>query len=235
MERGKLFLFSRFFVRLYIGRWTVDAAPPAEPTVYVCSHSNLLGPLATLCWLPVPARPWTFHMFLDRENCAEYGFTVIDYAQRDSSAFRLSWQYMPQFRILDKMDFVKTMAVFLILFVFIAVVCFAAVFVIAYTRCMTIALTNRKVYDDLRHLGASNAYLRRSVRGQVKRVFLVPALAGTGLIYGFYVMIMYFNGSPAGITYSEAAGLLAVLAVRNPPGTTSHGRLTRSAPSCASP
>ena len=67
--------------------------------------------------------------FLDRENCAEYGFTVIDYAQRDSSAFRLSWQYMPQFRVMDKADFVKTMAVFLILFVFVAVVCFAAVFV----------------------------------------------------------------------------------------------------------
>lgn len=151
--------------------------------------------------------------FLDRENCAEAGFTVIDYVQRDSSAFRLSWQYMPQFRVMDKADFVKTMAVFLILFVFVAVVCFAAVFVIAYTRCMTIALTNRKVYDDLRHLGASNAYLRRSVRGQVKRVFLVPALTGTGLIYAFYVMIMYFNGSPLGITSSEAAGLLMALAV----------------------
>ena len=100
--------------------------------------------------------------FLDRENCAEYGFTVIDYAQRDSSAFRLDWHYMPAFRILDRTDFVKTMAVFLILFVFVAVVCFAAVFVIAYTRCMTIALTNRKVYDDLRHLGASNAYLAPS-------------------------------------------------------------------------
>lgn len=149
--------------------------------------------------------------FLDRENCAEEGFTVIDYAQRDSSAFRLDWQYMPQFRILDKMDFVKTMAVFLILFVFIAVVCFAAVFVIAYTRCMTIALTNARVYDDLRRLGASNGYLRRSVRGQVKRVFLVPALAGTGLIYAFYTMILYFNGS--GITPSEAAGLLACLLV----------------------
>lgn len=151
--------------------------------------------------------------FLDRENCAEAGFTVIDYEQRDSSAFRLDWQYMPQFRVLDKTDFVRTMAVFLILFVFIAVVCFSAVFVIAYTRCMTIALTNAKVYDDLRHLGASNAYLRRSVRGQVKRVFLVPALVGTGLIYAFYVMIMYFNGRPAGITHSEAAGLLAALAV----------------------
>lgn len=151
--------------------------------------------------------------FLDREHCGSAGFTVIDYERRDSSAFRLDWQYMPEFRILDKMDFVKTLAVFLILFVFIAVVCFSAVFVIAYTRCMTIALTNAKVYDDLRHLGASNAYLRRSVRGQVKRVFLVPALVGTGLIYAFYVMIMYFNGSPAGITPSEAAGLLAALAV----------------------
>ncbi|MEY8260555.1 ABC transporter permease [Oscillospiraceae bacterium 50-60] len=151
--------------------------------------------------------------FLDRENCAEYGFTVIDYAQRDSSAFRLDWQYMPQFRVMDKADFVKTAAVFIMLFVFVAVVCFSAVFVIAYTRCMTIALTNRKVYDDLRHLGASNVYLRRSVRGQIKRVFLVPALAGTGLIYAFYVMIMYFNGSPAGITPSEAAGLLASFGV----------------------
>ncbi|MCI9121408.1 MAG: FtsX-like permease family protein [Oscillibacter sp.] len=151
--------------------------------------------------------------FLDPESCAEAGFIPIDYDQRDSSAFRLDWQYMPEFRVLDKVDFVRTMAVFLILFIFIAVVCFAAVFVIAYTRCMTIALTNAKVYDDLRHLGASNAYLRRSVRGQVKRVFLVPALVGTGLIYAFYVIILYFNGRPLGITPSEAAGLLAALGV----------------------
>ena len=151
--------------------------------------------------------------FLDREQLAASGLTLIDYDQRDSSAFRLNWQYMPEFRILDKMDFVKTAAVFLILFVFIAVVCFSAVFVIAYTRCMTIALTNARVYEDLRRLGASNAYLRRSVRGQVKRVFLVPALVGTGLIYAFYVMIMYFNGNPRGITVSEAAGLLVALLV----------------------
>lgn len=41
MERGKLFYVSRFFVRLGIGRWTADVPPPAGPTVYVCSHSNL--------------------------------------------------------------------------------------------------------------------------------------------------------------------------------------------------
>ena len=145
--------------------------------------------------------------FLDREGYKP------DYSQRDSSAFQMYWQYMPQFRALDKADFVKTMAVFLILFVFIAVVCFAAVIVIAFTRCMTIALTNRKVYDDLRRLGASNACLRRSVRGQVKRVFLTPALAGTALICLFYILIMLFNSGSMEITASEAAGLLASFTV----------------------
>lgn len=149
----------------------------------------------------------------DKENCAANGFAPIDYGQRDSSAFRLNWLYMPKFRVLDKADFVKTMAVFLILFIFISIVCFAAVIVIAYTRCMTIALTNKKVYDDLRRLGASNACLRRSVRGQVKRVFLTPALVGTVLIYAFYILIMLFNSGSMELTASEAAGLLASLGV----------------------
>ncbi len=83
---------------------------------------------------------------------------------------------MPQFRVLDQTEFIRTMAVFLMLFIFVAIVCFAAVIVIAYTRCMTIALTNRQVYEDLRHLGASRAYLQDLVRGQVSRVFFVPGL-----------------------------------------------------------
>ncbi len=147
--------------------------------------------------------------FLDREHLEEHGFERIDYTQRDSSNFRLSWQYMPRFRVLDKADFVKTMAVFLTLFIFIAIVCFAAVVVIAFTRCMTIALTNRWVYDDLRRLGAPNAYLYRSVRGQVKRVFLVPAVTGTALIYAFYAMIMYFNDNR--LVETEIAGMAVCL------------------------
>lgn len=149
----------------------------------------------------------------DRENLTAHGYEVIDYDQKDSSNFRLNWKYMPQFRVLDQSDFVKTMAVFLMLFIFIAIICFAAVIVIAFTRCMTIALTNARVYDDLRHLGAPRAYLYRSVRGQVSRVFLVPTLVGTILIYAFYTMIMYFNGDPAGITASEGAGMLSCLGV----------------------
>ena len=147
------------------------------------------------------------------EEAASRGLFAPDYDDRDSSGFRSYWKYMPQFRILDQNDFTTTMAVFLMLFIFIAVVCFAAVIVIAFTRCMTIALVNARVYDDLRHLGASNAYLFRSVRGQVSRVFLVPVLVGTGLIWIFYMMIMYFNGEPIGFTRGELAGMGACLAV----------------------
>lgn len=72
--RGKLFYVTRFFVRLGLGRWTVDAEPPQGPAVYVCSHSNMLGPLATLAWLPFEVRPWVLHVFFDREKCRkQYG------------------------------------------------------------------------------------------------------------------------------------------------------------------
>ena len=147
----------------------------------------------------------------DRENLTALGFPAMEREDRDSTEFRSYWLYMPQFRVLDQNDFVTTMAVFLMLFLFIALICFAAVIVIAFTRCMTIALTNRHVYDDLRHLGAPNAYLFRSVKGQVSRVFLTPAMAGTSVISAFYAMILYFNDNR--FTPGEIAGMGTCAAV----------------------
>ena len=57
MERGKLYYASLPFVRLITGRWTAEVEPPAAPTVFVCSHSNMRGPLAAQCWLPLPTPP----------------------------------------------------------------------------------------------------------------------------------------------------------------------------------
>lgn len=147
----------------------------------------------------------------DRENLTALGFPAMNREDRDSTEFRNYWLYMPQFRVLDQNDFVTTMAVFLMLFIFIALICFAAVIVIAFTRCMTIALTNRRVYEDLRHLGAPNAYLFRSVKGQVSKVFLVPAIVGTAIISAFYAMIMYFNDNR--FTPGEVAGMGTCAAV----------------------
>ena len=79
MERGKLYYASLPFARLITGRWTAEVEPPAAPTVFVCSHSNMRGPLAAQCWLPVPTRPWVLHMFLEKETCRvhyrDYTFT----------------------------------------------------------------------------------------------------------------------------------------------------------------
>ena len=163
----------------------------------------------------------------DRENLTALGFPSMEREDRDSTEFRSYWLYMPQFRVLDQNDFVTTMAVFLMLFIFIALICFAAVIVIAFTRCMTIALTSARIYDDLRHLGAPNAYLFRSVKGQVSRVFLVPAIVGTAIISAFYVMIMFFNDNR--FTPGEVAGMGTCAAVTAALSLALYGvyRLTR--------
>lgn len=141
----------------------------------------------------------------DRANVAAYGFPVLEREDCDSTEFRNYWLYMPQFRVLERNDFFTTMAVFLMLFIFIALICFAAVVVISFTRCMTIAITSAHVYNDLRRLGAPKSYLFRSVKGQASKVFLVPALVGTTIICAFYIMILYFNDDR--FTPGEVAGM----------------------------
>lgn len=133
----------------------------------------------------------------------------INYAARESSNFKMFWKYVPQFRVLDRTDFVATLAVFLMLFIFIAIICFTSVLVIGYTRCVTIAINNRQVYDDLKHLGATPNYLYRSVRGQITKVFGVPGVVGTTMIFVYYTMIMFFNDNR--LTQSEISGLLNCL------------------------
>lgn len=117
----------------------------------------------------------------------------VDYAARESSQFNQYWRYVPLFRVLDKQEFVMNFAVFLMLFVFMAIICLAAVIVIAYTRCLTIAVANQQIYEDLRRLGAKRDYLRKSMQGQISKVFFVPAAIGTVGIYGFFLLIMYAN------------------------------------------
>lgn len=150
--------------------------------------------------------------FADPELAEKYRLPKIDLAAPDSSEFRQNWMYMPKFRVLDQADFTTTMAVFLLLFIFVAILCFAAVAVILFTRSMTLAMTNAWVYEDLRKLGAPGAYLRKTARGQVSRVFKAPILVGTLLILGFYTLILYGNGEGT-ITASEFAGLESCMLV----------------------
>ena len=131
--------------------------------------------------------------------------TRLDYDRCDASDFRLYWAYMPKIRILDQNDFLRTFAVYLMMFLFISIICTLAALIISYTRCMTIALNNRYVFDDLRRLGASSAFLKREVKSQSGIVFRIPAIVGMSAMYFLYAMIMFANDGK--LVPGEIAGL----------------------------
>lgn len=135
----------------------------------------------------------------------------ISFSAPDSTDFRQSWTYMPIIRILDQNDFLQSFAVFLMMFLFIAIICIIAAMVISYTRCQAITLNNRYIFDDLRRLGASPEFLAREVRNQCRSVFQLPAIIGMTIMYFLYCMIMYANDGK--MTFEEIAGLGICLVV----------------------
>ena len=119
--------------------------------------------------------------------------------------FRLYWEYIPKSTMLEKTDFMRTFSVFLMMFLFIFLICITAACVICYTRCQTIALNNRYVFEDLRKLGAPPAFLIKEIKRQCCTVIRTPSIigiAGMSLLYG---MLMFANDGR--ISTSEARGL----------------------------
>ncbi len=129
----------------------------------------------------------------------------ISYKDKDTSSFRLFWKYAPMFRIMELQEMYRTMSVFLMLFIFIALICFAAVFVIAYTRCITVAMYNRQMYADLKYLGAGRAYLYHCAKSQILKVFKMPVLIGTSLTFALYFFMMF--GNDGRLVARELAGV----------------------------
>ena len=135
----------------------------------------------------------------------------ISFDAPDASDFRLYWAYMPKIRILDQNDFLRSFAVYLMMFLFISIICTLAALIISYTRCMTITLNNRYVFDDLRRLGAPPAFLVREVKSQAGTVFRMPSVVGMTAMYLLYAMLMF--GNDRQLVMGEIAGLGACLII----------------------
>lgn len=148
----------------------------------------------------------------DMEIYMGRGNDYIRYEESDSMDFKIYWKYMPKFRIMDTNDFLKNTSVFTMTFAFIAIICFAAVAVITYTRSLTVGINNARVFEDLKRLGGNNAYLRNVVRTQISKVFFTPISVGSVAIVLFYTMILYTNDSiNTGISSGEFYGLFLSL------------------------
>lgn len=139
--------------------------------------------------------------------------TKISLSKPDTSDFRAYWAFMPKFRSLNMNDFMNTFAVYLMTFLFIFIVCVTTACVICYTRCQTIALNNRYIFDDLKRLGASPDFLNREVRVQCKRVFHTPTVVGMTMMFLLYFMIMYANDGRISIPELAGMGACAVVLI----------------------
>lgn len=137
--------------------------------------------------------------------------TQISYDDPDSSDFRSYWAYMPKIRILDQNDFSRTFAIFLMMFLFISIICVLAAMIINYTRCMTLALNNRYVFDDLKRLGAAPAFLKKEIKSQASIAFKIPSIVGMSAMYILYAMIMFANDGQ--LVAGETAGLIICLGI----------------------
>jgi len=124
----------------------------------------------------------------------------------DNSQLFLDWKYYPRFNVVNSQDLIKNLAVALMLFIYIAIICFAAVAIIAYTRSITIAIDNKELFMNLKKLGANNKYIERSVKKQLAKIFIYPTIVGSTAIYLFFGMIMYANGG-SNISSSEYMAL----------------------------
>ncbi|WP_343250552.1 ABC transporter permease [Diplocloster hominis] len=145
------------------------------------------------------------------------GETVNDIMDRsielapDNPELTRSWAYYPLFKPLQSQDYMKNMAVFFMLFVYIAVICFTSVGIIAYTRGVTIAISQRHVFVDLRRLGADNRYIDRCMKNQLRRIFIYPFLTGSIAALGFIMMILYANDGRISVAEGKATGINLII------------------------
>ncbi len=135
------------------------------------------------------------------------------FSQEDKDTFQFwsLWKYKPFFRVMEQNNLFMNMAILFLTFLFMAVVCYTAALIISYTRSLTVALSNRQVYEDLIRLGAGNEFRFRSVRQQLAKIYSVPTILGMTAIALFFLMILFANDGR--ISLSEGVGMGACLVI----------------------
>lgn len=103
------------------------------------------------------------------------------------------WKYAPFSRVLLQADAMEFVAVFVLLSIYISVISLTAAGIMSYIRSVTIAMDNRQLFEDLRRLGADNAYRERVVRVQLRKIFAYPVAAGCMIVAVFFLFLTYFN------------------------------------------
>ena len=135
------------------------------------------------------------------------------FSQEDKDTFQFwsLWKYKPFFRVMEQNNLFMNMAILFLTFLFMAVVCYTAALIISYTRSLTVAFSNRQVYEDLIRLGAGNEFRFRSVRQQLAKIYSVPTILGMTAITLFFLMILFANDGRISLSEGVGMGLCLVI------------------------
>lgn len=145
------------------------------------------------------------HLIADENN--EY-YWALDYSPTldvNNSMLFTDWKYYPQFNIVNSQDLIKNMAVFLMLFIYMSIICLVSVIIISYTRGITIGINNKQLFLDLKRLGANDNYIIRTIKKQLFKLFMYPTLIGSTSILFLFFLIMY--GNDGALSSSEILAL----------------------------
>lgn len=125
------------------------------------------------------------------------------------------WKFYPNMKVMKEKTFFQTNAVFFMLFIYVAIICLAAVGIIAYTRSVTIGMNNKQLFDDLKKLGGNHKYLKKCITSQLMKIYALPVVIGSILIYIFTLMTYKGNDGVVSSTETWALGVdfLLVLGV----------------------
>ncbi|BCN29105.1 FtsX-like permease family protein [Anaeromicropila herbilytica] len=111
----------------------------------------------------------------------------------ENPAMESDWKYEPNFQILKQEYGMLTYAVYLLLFLYVSVICLAAVGIISYARSQSVGLSSRQVFSDLEKLGANHSYLTKLLKKQIQKVYVLPTVLGSFVILVFEIMLLKLN------------------------------------------
>ncbi len=111
----------------------------------------------------------------------------------ENSIQESDWQFEPTLIILEEENGLLSYAVYLLLFLYVAAICLAAVEIISYARSQSVGLASRKVFEDLEKLGASHSYIREILKKQIRKIFVLPTIVGSVGILSFEVLMFGMN------------------------------------------
>ena len=127
------------------------------------------------------------------EEDGYYGYADPVTPNPEHSEEYCDWKYAPSFKILDINNGFISFGIFYMLFIYVAVICLAAVAIISYTRSMTVTVKNKQVFEDVRKLGGNNDYIKRILSDQVRRVYTLPTIMGCLIMLLWYPLMMWQN------------------------------------------